>query len=205
MKKNNIKFSPFIALIVLPVFSSAYADLPAGGFNYGKASAAYIDTSSASGVLDRIYFGGSFGSSEANDYCAIANGCEDSDSSWKGFAGYNITDMLAAELAYTNIGDFHKSGTISDVSAFSVSGVANVPINGSFGLFGKAGLSRWSSENTEGDTDGTGVSYGIGAKVNLSETMKLRAEWERIPSIETSHIEDSNVDMFSIGIEMSSF
>lgn len=206
MKNNNNKITTLIALVALPFFSSAYADLPSGGFNYGKASAAYIDTAAAAGgMLDRMYFGGSFGSSEASDYCPIASGCEDTDSSWKGFAGYNVTEMLAAEVAYTNIGDFHKNGTASDVSAFSVSGVANIPVNGSFGVFGKAGLSRWSSENTDGDTSGTGVSYGLGAKVNLSESMKLRAEWERIPGIETSHTEESDVDMLSIGIEMTSF
>ena len=205
MKTNN-KLTALIALTVLPLFSNAYADLPSNPFNYAKASAAYADASNtASSMMDRIYFGGSFGSSEADSYCEITKGCEDKDSSWKAFAGYKINELLSAEAAYTSIGDLHKSGQASDISALSVTSVANLPINGQFGVFGKAGFSRWSSENTDSKKSGTGLTYGLGAKVNLSESMKLRAEWERLPSIETSHTEETDIDMLSVGIELSTF
>ena len=197
---KNIKHKTFITIAVLALFSSVNADLP--GFNYAKASAVYIDQST-SGLADRIYFGGSFGSSEAESYCTITSGCEDKDSSWKAFAGYNINEIFSAEAAYTNIGDLHKQGTFSDISAMSISAIANLPVNDQLGVFGKAGFSRWESENTDSKQSGTGLSYGVGAKISLSESMKLRAEWERLPSISTSKTEASDINMMSIGIELS--
>ena len=204
--KNNIKLKALIALATFPLLSNVQADLPSNPFNYAKASAAYVDASNtASGMMDRIYFGGSFGSSEADNYCETTKGCENKDSSWKAFAGYKINELFSAEAAYTSVGDLHKKEGVSDISALSVTGVANLPINGQFGVFGKAGFSRWSSENTDSSKSGTGMTYGLGAKVNLSESMKLRAEWERLPSIETSHTEETDIDMLSVGIELSTF
>jgi OOP family OmpA-OmpF porin len=191
-----------MTLITLPLFSNVCADLPQAGFNYGKASAAYIEQSTT-GLMDNLYFGGSFGVSEAENYCAITSGCEDKDSSWKGFVGYKINETFSAEAAYTNIGDLHKNGTISDISALSLSGVANATINDQFSLFGKAGFSQWKSKNTDSDKSGTGLSYGAGAKISLNESMKIRAEWERLPAVSTSHTEASDIDMMSIGIEIS--
>ncbi|RTZ62710.1 MAG: hypothetical protein DSZ29_07930 [Aquificaceae bacterium] len=205
MKTNN-KLKALIALAVFPLFSNVYADLPSNPFNYAKASAAYVDaTNTATGMMERIYFGGSFGASEADNYCEITKGCADKDSSWKAFAGYKINELLSAEAAYTSIGDLHKAGAASDISALSVAGVANLPINDQFGIFGKAGFSRWTSENTDSKKSGTGLTYGVGAKVNLSESMKLRAEWERLPSIETSNTEETDINMLSVGIELSTF
>ena len=202
IKKITVK--TLIALVTLPLFSNVCADLPRAGFNYAKASAAYIDQSTAS-MMDSVYFGGSFGASEAESYCTVTKGCEDKDSSWKGFIGYNITEMFSAEAAYTNIGDLHKKGTISDISALSLSGVANIKVNDQIGVFAKAGFSRWESENTDSDKSGTGLSYGVGAKVSLNESMKIRAEWERLPEVSTSNTESSDIDMMSIGIEISTF
>jgi OOP family OmpA-OmpF porin len=208
MKKSlsikKITAKTLLTLITLPLFSNVCADLPRGGFNYAKASAAYIDQSTTN-MMDKIYFGGSFGGSEAESYCTVTSGCEDKDSSWKGFIGYNITEMFSAEAAYTNIGDLHKNGTTSDISALSLSGVANIKINDQLGVFGKAGFSRWESENTDSDKNGTGLSYGVGAKVSLNESMKIRAEWERLPEVSTSNTASSDIDMMSIGIEISTF
>lgn len=199
---KKITLRTLITLATLPLFSNVCADLPNAGFNYAKASAAYIDQSTA-GMMDKIYFGGSFGASEAENYCTVTSGCEDKDSSWKGFVGYNINETFSAEATYTNIGDLHKNGTISDISALSLSGVANIDINDQFGVFGKAGFSRWKSKNTDGDKSGSNLSYGAGAKVSLNESMKIRAEWERLPDVSTSHTEKSDIDMMSIGIEIS--
>ncbi len=200
--KKNIKLVIFISAATFLLCSNVNANLPKAGFNYIKASAAYIDQSST-GMMDRIYFGGALGASEAETYCAITKGCENKDSSWKAFAGYNISETFSAEAAYTNIGDLHKQGTSSDISALSVSGVANLNVSDQLGVFAKAGFSRWESKNTDSDKSGTGLTYGLGAKISLSESMKLRAEWERLPSITTSNTEESDMNMMSIGVELS--
>ena len=64
---------------------------------------------------------------------------------------------------------------------------------------------HWNSDNTDGKEDGFGVTYGIGAKMLVNETTKLRAEWEKFPGIETSSSEENDASMLSIGFELSTY
>lgn len=196
-----------LVLGVIPLFSMVSvvnADLP---FNYGKADSNYVDNTSGggSGESSPYYLGGTIGSSEASSYCDGETGCEDSDTAWKLFGGYKIWEKLSGEVAYTNLGDIHKNGTNSDVSAISANAVGSIQVTERFDVFGKVGGMRWSSDNTTGDRDGFGVTYGLGAKMHLSESTKLRAEWEQFPDVETSDSEETDVNMLSVGVELSTY
>lgn len=192
-------------LPVLCAINNASADLPKS-FDYNKASASYVDnTSGGSGVANPYYFGGMIGPSEGSSYCSGATSCEDSDTAWKLFGGYKFTDKLSAEGSYVSLGDLHKAGSSSDVSALAAHAVGTLPVTDQFDVFGKLGLMRWSSDNTAGSESGFGATYGVGAKMHLSETTSLRAEWEKYPGIETSPTEDTDVNMLSVGVELSTF
>ena len=194
--------------------TTTFADLPQA-FDYNKASTNYVDNTSSgeAGTFDdmanKMYFGGSIGPSDAGSYCTGATSCEDKDTAWKVFGGYKMTERLSAEAAYVNLGDIHKTtgGTVqnSDVSALTAAAVAAMPINDQFDIFGKVGVMRWSSDNTAGDESGFGMTYGVGAKMNISEKTKLRAEWEKLPSIETAPGEKTDVNMLSVGVELSTY
>jgi predicted porin len=192
---------------IVPLFFSlgaAYADLP---FSYGKANSNYVDNTSAAanGVYNPYYFGGTIGTSDATTYCDGETSCVDSDTAWKLFGGYKFTNNLSAEGTYTSLGDMHKNGENADISAISVDAVGSMQLTEKFDIFGKVGAMRWSSQNTTGDRDGFGVTYGVGAKMRMSESTRIRAEWEQYPGIETSGTEDSDVNMLSIGVEISSY
>jgi len=195
-----------IVLGLVSVFSVLHADLPKA-FDYNKASTNYVDNTSGggSGVANPYYFGGTIGASEGSSYCSGENNCEDSDTAWKIFGGYKLTDKLSAEGAFVNLGDMHKNGENSDISAFTINGVGTLPMTEQFDVFAKVGAMRWSSDNTSGDESGFGVTYGLGAKMHINETTKLRAEWEKLPSIETSNSEKTDVNMLSVGVELSTF
>lgn len=182
------------------------ADLPKS-FDYNKASTNYVDNTSNSGagVANPYYFGGTIGASEGTSYCSGATNCEDQDTAWKIFGGYKFTDKLSAEGAYVNLGDMHKTGENSDINAFTVHGVGTLPVTEQFDIFAKLGGMRWSSDNTAGSKNGFGITYGIGAKMHINETTKLRAEWEKFPDIETSSSKETDVNMLSVGIELSTF
>lgn len=203
----KIKQKTIFLLGIVPLFSFitlANADQP---FNYGKASANYVDNTSGGGAggSNPYYLGGTIGSSDASSYCEGETGCEDTDTAWKVFGGYKVMDKLSAEVAYTNLGDIHKNGQNSDVSAFSANAVGSVQVTERFDLFAKVGAMRWASDNTDGDKDGFGATYGIGAKMHLSESTKLRAEWEQFPGVETSNSEETDVNMLSVGVELSTY
>ncbi len=198
-----------VGLFPTLLFSVAQADLPKA-FDYTKASTNYVDNTSsggnAGGASNAYYFGGTMGMSEASSFCSGETNCEDEDTAWKLFGGYKLSERLAVEAAYVNLGDIHKNSGNSDVSAFTATAVGTMPLTEQFDIFGKIGAMRWSSDNNNtDDLDGFGVTYGIGAKMRLSETMNLRAEWEQFPSIETSNTEDSDINMLSVGVELSTY
>ncbi len=199
-KKSLILFG------LVSVFSTIQADLPKA-FDYNKASTNYVDNTSNSGsnVSNPYYFGGTIGASEGSSYCSGETNCEDTDTAWKIFGGYKFTDKLSAEGAYMNLGDIHKNGDNSDVSAFAAYGVGTLPVTEQFDVFAKAGALRWNSDNTTGDKSGFSASYGVGAKMHINETTKLRAEWEKVLDVETSDTESTDINMLSVGIELSTY
>lgn len=204
------------SLLVLGLFpaivavTTVQADLPKA-FDYNKASANYVDNTSGDngGVSNPYYFGGTIGPSEGGNYCSGATNCEDKDTAWKLFGGYKFTDKISAEAAYVSLGDLHKgtgaTSTNSDVSAMTVNAVGTIPVTEQFDVFGKVGAMRWSSDNSAGDESGFGATYGVGAKMHLNETTKLRAEWEKFPGIETGPSEKTDINMLSIGVELSTY
>ena len=99
----------------------------------------------------------------------------------------------------------YKNGENSDISALSANAVGSVQLTEKFDIFGKVGAMRWSSNNSNGDRDGFGVTYGVGAKMRMSESTKIRAEWEQFPGVETSSSQETDVNMLSIGVELSTY
>jgi len=191
----------------LLLMTSTSANLP-NPFNYNSKSSAkatYVDTTNGSGATNPYYFGGSIGPAEGSGYCSGATSCENKDTAWKLFGGYKLSDRLSAEGSYVTLGDLHKAGENSDVSVIAVHAVTSMPVAEQFEVFGKLGAMRWKSSNTDGSRDGFGLAYGFGAKMHLSETTNLRAEWEKYPSIETSAAEKTDINMLSVGVELSTF
>ncbi|GAA0399301.1 outer membrane beta-barrel protein [Cocleimonas flava] len=195
-----------ILLGLISIVSVSYADLPKP-FDYKKASTNYVDNTSGGfgSIANPYFFGGSIGASEASSYCSGESNCEDTDTAWKIFGGYKFTDKLSVEGAYMNLGDIYKNGQNSDVSAFSAYGVGTLPVTEQFDVFGKVGATRWSSDNTDGSESGFGASFGVGAKMHINENTKLRAEWEKVLDVETSDSESSDINMLSVGVELSTF
>jgi OOP family OmpA-OmpF porin len=195
-----------ILLGLISIVSVSYADLPKP-FDYKKASTNYVDNTSGGfgSIANPYFFGGSIGASEASSYCSGESNCEDTDTAWKIFGGYKFTDKLSVESAYMNLGDIYKNGQNSDVSAFSAYGVGTLPVTEQFDVFGKVGATRWSSDNTDGTESGFGASFGVGAKMHINENTKLRAEWEKVLDVETSDSESSDINMLSVGVELSTF
>lgn len=207
MKFTYSTFSKSLILMGLfSAFTLAHADLPKA-FDYNKASTNYVDNTSSGGDLfsKGYYLGGAIGQSEATTFCNGASSCEDSDSAWKIFGGYQVIDKVSVEGAYLNLGDIRRDGESSDVSAFAAYGVGTLPITERFDAFAKIGGAYWRSDNTDGDESGFGLAYGLGAKMALNETTKLRAEWEKVTDVKTSNGRESDINMLSIGVEFNTF
>ncbi|RVU86190.1 hypothetical protein EOL70_01710 [Leucothrix sargassi] len=191
-----------LAVALFPVLSAM--PLQAELFENG-----FIDNASTQGgdFFEDVFFGGAFGLSEGDSYCGTSSNCTDDDTSWKVYGGYVLNPMLDVEVGYNSIGDINRTNEddnneVSEISALSVSAVGKYEINDSVEAFGKLGASRWSSSNSDNDDDGLSMNYGFGAKVNLNETMKLRAEWESISDVKTTGGRETDITTMSLGIEL---
>ena len=167
-----------------------------------------IDNAGSNGgeFFEDIFFGGSFGQAEADGFCKTSSDCNAEDTSWKIYGGYTLNKSMDIEVGYHSIGDLSRTtaaGTeASELSAVSIAGVGKYEVNETIELFGKLGAASWTSSNTSGDKDGTALTYGFGAKISMNENMKIRAEWETLPSVETGGSGDSDVSTMSLGIEL---
>jgi OOP family OmpA-OmpF porin len=167
----------------------------------------------------RFYVGGSFGEAEANGFCddirtlviglGTVASCDEKDSAWKFFGGYQFNRNFAIEASYFDYGSVSTNGQLlglpvnvsGDISAFGIAAVGILPLGNNFSLFGKLGLLRTEVDVTASvagfpssdSDDETGLHYGVGVLFDLGRNFSIRAEWERNDEVE--------VDMLSIGVQ----
>jgi OOP family OmpA-OmpF porin len=167
-----------------------------------------------------FYLGGSLGQAEAKGTCSDLNvlvsgigavaSCDQKDSSFKIFGGYRMNRNFALEASYFDYGDFKANGqtfgvpfTISgDATAWGIAAMGILPVGERFSLFGKAGLlmsdmsvaaAGVGGAGTEDESE-SGLHIGVGAMLNLTNNIGIRAEWERN--------DEADIDMMSIGVQV---
>jgi OOP family OmpA-OmpF porin len=167
----------------------------------------------------RFYVGGSFGEAEANGFCddirevvigvGTVSSCDEKDSAWKVFGGYQFNRNFAIEASYFDYGSVSASGQVvslptnvsGDLSAFGIAAVGILPLGNAFSIFGKLGLLRTEVDVTASvagfpgsdSEDETGLHYGVGVMFDIGRNLSIRAEWERNDEVE--------VDMLSLGVQ----
>ncbi|MGH8669668.1 MAG: outer membrane beta-barrel protein [Burkholderiales bacterium] len=168
------------------------------------------------------YVGGSAGQSEFKRTCeGLAIGCDESDSAWRVFAGYQYSRNVAFELGYADAGEAEGAGNIGGqpanfkrkVRAWDLSGLLQFPVGERFGLFGRLGIMRDETKFT-GTLLGApvatsekhfGWTYGLGAEANFG-ALGLRAEWQRYATTGGGGLApflpnpEDDVDVFSLGL-----
>lgn len=159
----------------------------------------------------QIYIGGSVGFAQSKDICdAVASGvsCDDNDSAWRAFGGYQFNRYVALELGFANIGESSGSGggaffTVEAKEAFDLSGVFTVPVAERLAL-----LLRFGAHRTRTTVNDTGLeqaktassfTYGVGAEYALGN-LGVRAEWQRYDNISGGTVAESDIDVFSVGL-----
>jgi OOP family OmpA-OmpF porin len=155
-----------------------------------------------------FYAGGSVGQSKAKDTnCVAGLSCDDTDTAWKIFGGYQINRNFAAELGYTNLGKFESSGLgISasvEAKALELVGVGLFPLADRLSVYGKLGGYHAKSEGrsnigVSADKTNTGLTFGLGAQYDILPTVGLRAEWQRYHDVGGGDIKKTDIDVLGI-------
>ncbi len=187
------------------------------------AGAGMLAASSAAWSQEpRFYLGGAVGQATMKDACQdLPSGfsCDDKDTAFKLFGGYQINRNFAVEAAYNDFGKAKANGTISGVSvdataeatAWELTAIGSWPIANRFAVYGKLGVYygdlKSNATATSGGATGTGsakdtntdLTFGLGASFDLTRNVSLRAEWQRFNDMGGNDTGKSDVDMLSIG------
>lgn len=190
-----------------------------------KKSLALIGLALAAGALapnvalaqsSGVYLGGGIGQSKARDGCGALGGigftgsCDDTDTAWKIFGGYQINPNFAIEAGYVDLGKFRASGlgltAESKAKTWLLDAVGILPLANNFSVLGKAGLHRWDADTrvvsgASASDKGTDFTFGFGAGYEFNPNLGLRLEWERFQKVgRDATTGKSDVDLLSLGL-----
>lgn len=141
---------------------------------------------------------------------------DDKDLAGKAFAGYRFNQYLGVEIGYMFLGtsklDINVTAPAattataeSSLSGFTAFSVFSYPVLDRTSLFAKAGLFVSdadldavvnSSTDLSAKSNGTDFMFGLGGRVDVTDNISVRAEWERALGVSTS-----DPDLFSLGVE----
>jgi OOP family OmpA-OmpF porin len=155
------------------------------------------------------YLGGSLGQSKFTKWCdpsgappgSTLTACDDKDTGWKLFGGYQFNRYVAAEVSYTNWGEVSGAGTISgtpfsttaETHSIGIAAVGTLPLGPAFSVFAKLGYMTTKQERNNAKFDDEEYFRGFGARYRLSRNWGVRAEWERANRLKA--------ELLSIGAE----
>jgi OmpA-OmpF porin, OOP family len=146
-----------------------------------------------------FYAGASIGQATI-DACSGVTNCDDEDTGWKIFGGWEMNQNIAFEAGWVDMGEISGSIGGSAVSAeadgWTLAAKGILPLNEQFGLFARIGFIDWEIEGGGAlsgvDDDGTDLMYGIGAQYMFTDQFGIFGEWEWYDV-------DDDVDLLSIG------
>jgi OmpA-OmpF porin, OOP family len=138
----------------------------------------------------------------------ISSSSASSSTGFKAMLGYQLTPTIALEGGYLDMGALGYNATFtggsigidSRATGFNFSALGLAPVNYQLSMFGKLGYTL-GSVTAKGSSGGTTVSltqdksslgFGFGGIYNITNTVGIRAEWERLYS---------DVNLLSFGLQ----
>ena len=167
-----------------------------------------------------FYIGGALGQSSFDVECAGTTSCDDSDSSWKIFGGYQFNKHFAVEFGYADLGETTASVPVPpfnvniafESTVWDLVAVGSLPIGDRFSIFGKVGLYMADTEvngsaaglgSLSESDDNTDLTYGIGARYDFTRNLGVRLEWQRYQDVGGDFggaTLESDVDVMSVAV-----
>jgi OOP family OmpA-OmpF porin len=159
-----------------------------------------------------FYVGAALGQSDFKDGCsdvaAPGVSCDNKDTAWKFFGGYQFNRNFAAELGYTDLGKISASapGVTAEIkaSAWELDAVGLLPFASQFAGYGRLGLYYGKTEGTsnvipsESDSN-TGLTWGLGLQWDPMAKLGLRVEYQQYHDIGGDNTGKGNINVLSLG------
>ena len=191
---------------------------------FGLASAMIFAGSASAQAVGEAgwYVGASPGQAQVDVDCSGTTSCDDKDSTWKIFGGYQINRNFSVEVGYSDLGAVTASTPSFVVppfvipaanlkvesTAWELVGIGSLPLAERFSIFGKLGLYYGETDSSvdfgalgavsESDST-TDFTLGVGVRYDFTRNFGLRAEWQRYTGLKALD-EESDVDVMSLGV-----
>jgi hypothetical protein len=131
---------------------------------------------------------------------------DESDFSWKAFAGFRFIKYFGMKVEYLDLGSPEASlPSIGDVAvqgtAWNVAAEGVLPIGEHFELFATLGYVFWEFDSSDSgilsdDDSGEDLNYGVGGAFIIGKHVGIRAEWQRFDAGGVT-----NVDVLTAGVD----
>lgn len=151
---------------------------------------------------------------------ALTSKLDKTDTGYKIQGGYQLSQNLAVEGGWVDLGKFNYSATFTGgnaqadakASGFNVAALGVLPLNESFSLFGKFGV-IYAKVDTSARAVGAGgaawasasatnwkPNWGLGGTFNVNKQIGIRAEYEQFNKLGDANTGKDNVDLLSVGV-----
>ena len=158
------------------------------------------------------YLGLSAGTVNYKDACSgITVPCDESDTAWRFFGGYQFSRTLSLELGYANLGAASASqGPLEaryEVNAWDLSSLLSFPLTNQFAFFGRLGIYHADVDSrgnvgpfTAAQSDkNSGLTYGLGVKYEFTRSLGLRAEWQQYGNVGSNSTGKDDLSTLTVG------
>ena len=164
-----------------------------------------------------VYVGAAGGATRSNADCAGTLSCDNNDTGWKVYAGYNVNPVFGVEVVGYDMGSPNAvvavpgfspvNGTLK-TTGFALAGVINVPLGPTVDLMGRLGvgsnklkidISSGGLSGSDSETS-TQALWGIGVGFRLTPTLSLRTEVDGTSATYFGERFDST--LFSVGLSV---
>jgi len=153
----------------------------------------------------QVYLGASLGSGKSRTTCSRVVGvCDDSDTGYKLFGGYQMSRSFGWELGYGYLGDADTATFQRTSKALDFSGMFTLPVNERFALLGRLGVYRSQIEvhPASASAHNTSFTWGLGMRFDFFRWLAVRAEWQRYSSLGNDATGKDDIDLLTAGIVM---
>lgn len=164
-----------------------------------------------------LYIGAAGGATRSNADCTGTVSCDNGDTGWKAYAGYNINPMFGVEVVGYDMGGtsgavfipgFSLINASLKTTGFALAGVINVPLGTSVDLMGRLGVGSnqlkvtASSGGLSGSDSETSTQalWGIGLAFKVNPSVALRTEIDGTSATYAGERFDST--LFSLGVSI---
>jgi opacity protein-like surface antigen len=163
---------------------------------------AWAQKGAAAPAIDTpLYIGAHYGLSTWRPGC-FAQPCDNTGNVGRALAGWQFTDIFAAELSYNNVGKATSQNYFVKSNIWEVAALVSWPVFDAFSLYGKLGGYRAASEsNAPNKITNASYLWGGGIAYGVTRNITLRGEWQRYEGVGgPPTMARSDIDILSAGL-----